>query len=141
MLSASLHRALSDREATDSARALAGSPGGALDIALRTLTADNLSRTTGQTERRMLLAQAQQADGSWLACLYYRMGRFPVYFGFSCLTTVFALKALHTRENSGPARPCRLPADAAATPVTRPDLCERQARQVGFGRATGSQQD
>ncbi|MFD9475460.1 hypothetical protein [Streptomyces nojiriensis] len=114
VLSGPLHQAFSEREATACARALAGGPGNALDIALRTLTADNLSRAAGQAERRLLLAQTQQADGSWPACPYYRMGRFPVYFGSSYLTSVFAWKALHVRENSGTGRPRRLPADVAA---------------------------
>ncbi|WP_331730233.1 hypothetical protein OHV05_36015 (plasmid) [Kitasatospora sp. NBC_00070] len=99
VLSNPLHQAFSEREATASAEALASRTSSALDIALRTLTADNLSRTDGQAERRLLLAQAQRGDGSWPACSYYRMGRFPVYFGSSYLTTVFALQALRTREH------------------------------------------
>ncbi|MEV7729171.1 hypothetical protein AB0P15_31250 [Streptomyces sp. NPDC087917] len=115
VLSAPLHQAMNAREAAASATALTSGPGNALDIALRTLTADNLSRTAGQAERRLHLVRMQQGDGSWPACPYYRMGRFPVYFGSPYLTTIFALKALHTREDPdrGPAR--RLPADVTAS--------------------------
>ncbi|WP_168218117.1 hypothetical protein [Streptomyces lasalocidi] len=41
----------------------------------------------------------QRPDGSWSAAASYRMGRFPLFFGSSFLTTVFALSALW------PARP------------------------------------
>ncbi|MFI2645756.1 terpene synthase family protein [Streptomyces sp. NPDC018610] len=68
--------------------------GSVLEIALRTLAADNLDVTTGQHERRVRLAQTQRPDGLWPASAYYRMGRFPVYFGSSYLTTVFAMSAL-----------------------------------------------
>ncbi|MFF1343324.1 hypothetical protein ACFVYT_36710 [Streptomyces sp. NPDC058290] len=113
VLSAPLQQAMDAREATESATAPTSGPGNALGIALRTLAADNLSRPAGQAERRLHLVQAQQGDGSWPACPYYRMGRFPVYFGSSYLTSVFALKALHTREDTGPSPAHRLPTDAA----------------------------
>ncbi|OKI41293.1 hypothetical protein A6A29_38170 [Streptomyces sp. TSRI0281] len=114
VLSDPLHRAFSEREATTSASTPPGDPDNVLDVALRTLTADNLSRSAGQAERRLLLAQTQRRDGSWPACPYYRMGRFPVYFGSPYLTTVFALKALQTRENSSPDHQGRLPVHEVA---------------------------
>jgi hypothetical protein len=73
--------------------------GSVLEVALRVLAADRLGVTAGQDERRALLARTQRPDGSWPATASYRMGRFPVFFGSSCLTTVFALSALQ------PARP------------------------------------
>ncbi|MEV7441294.1 hypothetical protein AB0O22_09095 [Streptomyces sp. NPDC091204] len=76
-----------------------------LDLALRTLTADNLTLTTGQDQRRRLLAQAQQPDGSWPACPYYRMGRFPMFFGSPYLTTLFCLRALTMRESTPSGNP------------------------------------
>ncbi|MFJ3221228.1 hypothetical protein ACIPLC_35570 [Kitasatospora sp. NPDC086801] len=100
-LTACVREAVGER-AADAAPPVPGrTPGGALDTALRTLAADNLAITTGQDQRRTLLAQTQRPDGSWPASAYYRMGRFPVYFGSSYLTTVFAMTALrppHTGE-------------------------------------------
>ncbi|MFI1004836.1 hypothetical protein ACIP10_12255 [Streptomyces galbus] len=78
--------------------------GSVLEVALRVLAADYLGVTAGQDERRVRLARAQRPDGSWPADAYYRMGRFPVYFGSPYLTTVFALSALR------PARPAPPPA-------------------------------
>ncbi|MCX4994393.1 hypothetical protein OHA09_20300 [Streptomyces longwoodensis] len=73
--------------------------GSVLEIALRVLAADRLGVTAGQDERRARLARMQRPDGSWPAAASYRMGRFPLFFGSSFLTTVFALSALR------PARP------------------------------------
>ncbi|MFB4426967.1 hypothetical protein C5F59_038550 [Streptomyces sp. QL37] len=90
VLAAPARQALAEREATAAVRV----PVSALDIALRTLAADHLGLSAGQDRHRTWLASAQCADGSWPAAAYYRMGRFPVYFGSSYLTTVFAMAAL-----------------------------------------------
>lgn len=94
VLAAPARQALAEREATAAAVRV---PVSALDIALRTLAADHLGLSAGQDRHRTWLAAAQCADGSWPAAAYYRMGRFPVYFGSSYLTTVFAMAALHPR--------------------------------------------
>ncbi|WP_189554741.1 hypothetical protein [Streptomyces lavendofoliae] len=98
-LAGHLRMAFLHREASAPSSRLATAPGTALDLALRILTADRLGLAEGQEERRTLLAAVQQNDGSWPACAYYRMGRFPVYFGSPYLTTVFTLAALRTRED------------------------------------------
>ncbi|WP_329449184.1 hypothetical protein OG906_40430 (plasmid) [Streptomyces sp. NBC_01426] len=98
MLTTPLRHAVQEREIDTQTWALADQPGTALDLALRTLAADNLALNVGQDEGRMLLARLQQPDGSWPACPYYRMGRFPVYFGSPCLTTLFARRALRGRR-------------------------------------------
>ncbi|MER7111785.1 hypothetical protein [Streptomyces sp. NPDC000229] len=96
---------------------MAATPGESLDLAFRTLAADHLGLTAGQAERRVLLAGAQQDNGSWPACAYYRMGRFLVYFGSPYLTTVFALTALRPRTDltAAPA-PAGLTANEEARP-------------------------
>ncbi|MEU9178397.1 hypothetical protein AB0C90_16380 [Streptomyces sp. NPDC048550] len=99
-LASPLRRAWQEREEYADAQAPDPGPGTPLDLALRTLTADNLALTTGQDQRRRLLAQAQRPDGSWAACPYYSMGRFPVFFGSPYLTTLFCLRALATREST-----------------------------------------
>jgi hypothetical protein len=103
LLAGPLRRAFHRREATAPAQGLAAIPGRSLDLAFRTLTADHLGLSAGQNEWRTLLAALQRDDGSWPPCAYYRMGRFPVYFGSPYLTTVFALAALRSgvRENCG----------------------------------------
>ncbi|MFF7082143.1 hypothetical protein [Streptomyces lavendulae] len=98
MLRTPLHRAFGEREAEAPVRALVGRPGTALDIALRALAAENCGWEEGQRERRRLLASLQRQDGSWPACPYYRMGRFPLYFGSPYLTTLFARRALRGRH-------------------------------------------
>lgn len=97
-LAGPVRQAFLRREATAPAQDLARAPDGSLDLALRTLTADLLALSDGQEQRRVLLTGAQRDDGSWPPCAYYRMGRFPVYFGSPYLTTVFALAALRTRK-------------------------------------------
>ena len=49
-------------------------------------------------EQKEMLAHCQQDDGSWAAAPYYRMGRFPVYFGSPLVTTLFAVQALRSTE-------------------------------------------
>ncbi|MFF2775986.1 hypothetical protein ACFVU3_13855 [Streptomyces sp. NPDC058052] len=93
-LAAPARRALAERDT--SMAATARTPANALETALRTLAADHLGITTGQEERQSLLTECQRPDGSWPPAAYYRMGRFPVYFGSSYLTTVFAMSALRT---------------------------------------------
>lgn len=66
----------------------------ALNVALRTIAADNVGLRRGQRQRRDLLAGQQHQDGSWPACTYYKLGRHPVYFGSAALTTLFAIRAL-----------------------------------------------
>ncbi|WP_162492080.1 hypothetical protein [Streptomyces ambofaciens] len=102
--SAPLRRALQEHEEANSSPRNGGEPG-PLALAFRTLAADNLGLTAGQDQRHALLAQTQQSDGSWPASPYYRMGRFPVYFGSPYLTTAFALAALRTRQTLEAAAP------------------------------------
>ncbi|MPY59755.1 hypothetical protein [Streptomyces spongiae] len=71
-----------------------------LDLALLVIAADNAGITDGQQDRRRRLAAAQRPDGSWPACAFFRMGRFPVYFGSTHLTTSFALRALEPHEGA-----------------------------------------
>ncbi|WP_327255829.1 hypothetical protein [Streptomyces sp. NBC_01244] len=105
-LTGHLRRAWQEREEyADTQAAPESGPGMPLDLALRMLTAGNLALTTGQDQRRRLLARAQRPDGSWAACPYYRMGRFPVFFGSSYLTTLFCLRALTTPESATVTRP------------------------------------
>lgn len=99
-LTLAARRAWQERGVYADAQGLGPGSGMPLDLALRTLTADNLALTTGQDERRQLLAQTQGPDGSWPACPYYRMGRFPVFFGSPYLTTLFCLRALTTQEST-----------------------------------------
>lgn len=76
-------------------RACAGAPcRDPLELALLTAAADLCGYTPGQEPRRERLAACQRPDGLWPAAAYFRMGRFPVYFGSPHLTTVFALRAL-----------------------------------------------
>ncbi|KNB54097.1 hypothetical protein [Streptomyces caatingaensis] len=77
-------------------------PGDPLGLALLTLAARLAGVTEGQEQWRGLLAAAQRPDGSWPACPYFRMGRFPLYFGSAHLTTVFALRALWPGRADGP---------------------------------------
>lgn len=101
-LAAPARQALADREATVAATAAAVRlPDSALEIALRILAADHLGLTADQDRRRASLANTQLTDGSWPAAAYYRMGRFPVYFGSRYLTTVFAMAALRLRSTDG----------------------------------------
>ncbi|MFJ6798895.1 hypothetical protein [Streptomyces sp. NPDC091268] len=106
-LVSAVRRAWRERERCADAQGLGPGRGMPLDLALRTLTADNLALTTGQDPRRQLLAQTQRPDGSWPACPYYRMGRFPVFFGSPYLTTLFCLRALTTRESTPSGSPCQ----------------------------------
>ena len=101
-LTPALRLAFHDLDAIAPARALAAETGSAMSTALRTLTAEHLDITGGQAERRTRLHRAQQPDGSWPACPYYRMGRFPLYFGSPYLTTLFAMRALRPREQADP---------------------------------------
>ncbi|WP_370949738.1 hypothetical protein AB5J62_19765 [Amycolatopsis sp. cg5] len=71
-----------------------------LDVALRAIAADNIGLEEGQRQRRKLLIESQEADGSWPAAPYYKLGRFPVYFGSRVLTTLFAANALRRLERS-----------------------------------------
>jgi hypothetical protein len=48
----------------------------------------------GQGQRRAELAAIRQDGGCWPPGPYYRMGRFPVYFGSSQFTTLVACGAL-----------------------------------------------
>lgn len=91
-LVAPAHAALAERDST--AATVAHTPANALDTALRTLASAHLGITAGQDQRRTLLTETQRPDGSWPPAAYYRMGRFPVYFGSPYLTTVFAMNAL-----------------------------------------------
>jgi hypothetical protein len=100
VLAAPARQALAEREAP-AASAAVRVPASALEIALRALAADHLGLSAGQDGRRMRLATTQLTDGSWPAAAYYRMGRFPVYFGSPYLTTVFAMTALRPRATSG----------------------------------------
>lgn len=93
-LAAPARKALAERDA--STVTVGHTPVDALDTALRTLAADHLGITTGQDRRQTLLTETQCLDGSWPPAAYYRMGRFPVYFGSPYLTTVFAMNALRT---------------------------------------------
>ncbi|MFD8495387.1 hypothetical protein [Amycolatopsis sp. NPDC059657] len=71
-----------------------------LDVALRAIAADNIGLEEGQRQRKKLLIESQEADGSWPAAPYYKLGRFPVYFGSRVLTTLFAANALRRLERS-----------------------------------------
>ncbi|MBN6040609.1 hypothetical protein [Amycolatopsis sp. 195334CR] len=72
-----------------------------INVALRTITAVNIGVTGGQPARRRLLARQQGADGAWPASPYYRLGRFPVYFGSRVLSTLFAASALRLSQPGG----------------------------------------
>jgi hypothetical protein len=65
-----------------------------LDLALSIITADTMGVGGARRERLADLARLQQHDGSWPAASYYRMGRFPVYFGSPLITTLFAMRAM-----------------------------------------------
>ncbi|MCY0924050.1 hypothetical protein OS965_39040 [Streptomyces sp. H27-G5] len=97
-LAAPLHRALEERDARTPGAPWPQESSGALDLALRIISADNLRIEAGQQERRAFLVSQQRENGSWPAHAYYRMGRFPLYFGSAHLTTLFALTALHTPQ-------------------------------------------
>ncbi|MEU9189186.1 hypothetical protein AB0D14_32520 [Streptomyces sp. NPDC048484] len=73
----------------------ADSPRTPLDLALLITTAENLGQTQRQGRRLNDLAALQLPDGSWPAQPYFRLGRRPLYFGSTHLTTLFALCALH----------------------------------------------
>ena len=65
-----------------------------LSRALTILAADNTGHQAGQDERRTALMSQQRPDGSWPFCPLYRLGRHPVYFGSTDITTMAAVKAL-----------------------------------------------
>ncbi|MEV0371691.1 hypothetical protein AB0I10_17985 [Streptomyces sp. NPDC050636] len=88
-----LRRALADLETMPHAER-EGQDSGPLGLALRIITADHLGVRADQREGHERLVSWQQPDGSWPAQAYYRMGRFPLYFGSPHLTTFFALRAL-----------------------------------------------
>ncbi|MGA6161607.1 hypothetical protein [Amycolatopsis magusensis] len=69
-----------------------------INVALRTITAVNIGIHNGQSDRRKLLAGQQDQDGAWPASPYYRLGRFPVYFGSRVLSTLFAASALRLSQ-------------------------------------------
>ncbi|UJW29402.1 hypothetical protein L3Q67_29730 [Saccharothrix sp. AJ9571] len=72
-----------------------------INVALRTITAVNTGVHDGQSARRQLLAGQQDQDGAWPASPYYRLGRFPVYFGSRALSTLFAASALRLSQPAG----------------------------------------
>ncbi len=72
----------------------------ALDLAQRIIVVDNFGSAQGQTRRRTMLARQQLPDGSWPAAPFYRLGRHPVHFGSTMLTTLFAIRALQTQPVS-----------------------------------------
>ncbi|MFJ2158071.1 hypothetical protein [Streptomyces sp. NPDC087856] len=77
------------------ARKWAQAPGNPLSVAQLILTAYNLGFPAEALEGRLrVLALSQRTDGSWPAATYYRMGRYPVYFGSPLVTTLFAVRAL-----------------------------------------------
>ncbi|MEV4417952.1 hypothetical protein [Catellatospora sp. NPDC049609] len=84
-----LRRALTHKYSIDVAAS-----GDSLRLALLMIARSNLKIEDGQRELAETLAGWQRPDGSWPACSYYRMGRFPVYFGSPHITTVFALRAI-----------------------------------------------
>ncbi|QIS23502.1 hypothetical protein [Nocardia terpenica] len=71
-----------------------------LNLAMRIIAADNLGVTARQEHRRDALAARPATDGSWPAATYYKLGRFPVYFGSAALTTLFAVRALGGRTDA-----------------------------------------
>ncbi len=75
-------------------RALSGNemPNGPLPSALRLAAEENVGMMSGRGVAS--LVHQQRGDGSWPPHAYYRMGRFPVYFGSPQLTTLFAVSAL-----------------------------------------------
>ncbi|MFG2332806.1 hypothetical protein ACGFMM_24690 [Streptomyces sp. NPDC048604] len=110
-LAAPARKALAERDASTMVT-VARTPANALETALRTLAADHLGITTGQEQRQALLTDTQRLDGSWPPAAYYRMGRFPVYFGSPYLTTVFAMNALRTHPYARPTERSSVPAAA-----------------------------
>ncbi|MEU6558607.1 hypothetical protein [Nocardia nova] len=66
----------------------------ALDLALTVIAADNLGGDRDQHRRRAELLSRQDERGGWPAGAYYRMGRLPLYWGSSALTSIFAAGAL-----------------------------------------------
>ncbi|MCX5054026.1 MULTISPECIES: hypothetical protein [unclassified Streptomyces] len=99
-LTDALRTALVQREAYLTTQEAADDP---LQLALRTIAANNLAHTHAQDERRAALVRHQRPDGSWPARPYYRLGRVPLYFGSPQLTTLFALAALHPHNPPRPA--------------------------------------
>lgn len=69
-------------------------PCDALRLALTIIASDLAGALAGQGQRRAELAAIRQGDGCWQPGPYYRMGRFPVYFGSSQFTTLVARRAL-----------------------------------------------
>ena len=91
LLGHTLHRHVSDALHTQ-----ARNP---LSLALSILAAHNTGvYGTRYDEQQEALARCQRDDGSWAAAPYYRMGRFPVYFGSPLVTTLFAVQALQNIE-------------------------------------------
>jgi hypothetical protein len=84
-----------ERLLADAVRARIGTSDDALDLALRSITADALG--IDNERERAALAAAQQADGSWPIVPIYKLGRSNVYVGCEALVTAFALKALEER--------------------------------------------
>lgn len=89
----SLRAALAERNATSPNP---GSPDDSmmsLNLAMRVLCAENLGDMDASDQKAWLASQ-QELDGSWKACPFYSLGRLPVFFGSSTLTTLFALRAV-----------------------------------------------
>ncbi|MFG2004583.1 hypothetical protein ACGFNU_36070 [Spirillospora sp. NPDC048911] len=75
--------------------------GNALNVALRTLAAHNTGLFGGRPERLRKLLDTQEPDGSWPALPYFKLGRFPVYFGSRVLSTLFAAAAIRVTATDG----------------------------------------
>jgi hypothetical protein len=100
ILAAGLRQALLDRE-TDPCRE-ADDPMHALNLAQRIIAADNLGQANFQVQRVRTLLDQQMVSGLFPSRAYYRMGRFPAYFGSSTITTLFAVNALYLFTRSSP---------------------------------------
>jgi hypothetical protein len=76
-------------------RARLGSSEDALDLALRSITANTLG--IDAAAEKAALSAAQREDGSWPIVPVFKLGRSSVYVGAEALVTAFALKALEDR--------------------------------------------
>ncbi|MFH1900031.1 MAG: hypothetical protein ABIJ83_02040, partial [Patescibacteria group bacterium] len=66
-----------------------------LDLAMRTILADDLGIDNGAEKQKLLSMQAQ--DGSWPTDSLYREGTKPRYFGNKSVPTALALQSISSK--------------------------------------------
>ncbi len=93
-LGSALAAAIHHRDGLPACPGHPGDPHAALNTALRLIAARRLGLVHERRSQVAQLMRAQTASGAWRAGTFFSLGKLPVYFGSTELTTVFALAAL-----------------------------------------------